>query len=305
MGDVRISIIGGKGSGVNTLLGRILFETKSVKDEVRVAVEESIKEKGGTALDPAVLAAMEFVKDLSGKQRVAEPVKFQTFRRAYTLWRQRDEEEEMLNLEWGQANASLIVVDAHRGIVPDMINQLLNAMQPGISRIIVCVNKMDRVEYNQAIFLEMKELVLGLADELEIEEDLLTFVPTSARMGDLVMKPSNNMKWFDGPSLLEIFEELESEPHALRTCFEFKVDARVGYPVVKSPMHQGVVGRIQSGVVYIGDELRIEGKGVYTVLQIQQFFKQLDFATEGDHIVIILSGPHAVSNGDILAADCD
>src|SRR5246127_95944 len=245
---LRFSTAGSVDDGKSTLIGRLLYDTQSVyDDQVR-----SIEGKGTTGACSYDLALLTDGLRAEREQGITIDVAyryFSTAKRHFIIGDSPGHEQYTRNMATGASTASvaLILVDARKGVLPQTVRHAAIASLLGIKEIVVAVNKMDLVDFDEQVFIEIRaefERVQATFPDAHVY-----FVPVVATDGDNVAGRSARMGWFQGPSVLEYLEALPNEEN---------VDAPFRMPiqyVIRAEDYRGYGGQIASGVVTVGDTL--------------------------------------------------
>lgn len=277
--------------GKSTLLGRLLYDTGNVFDDQMGSLDVN-----GVIDYSRVLDGLESERE----QGITIDVAYRYFRtpnRRYILADCPGHEQYTRNMATGASNSdvAVLLVDVALGVRPQTFRHLCIAKYFGIKQIVLAINKMDRVDFEEDRFNENVALVAAFADQLG---DLqLTAIPVSGTKGDNVTMRSPNTPWFDGPTLLEALETATppSDAHdAMRMPVQYSLkddDTRLYY------------GTVASGAINVGDEIIIQPNA--TASQIKQLWiggKEALQAVQGASIAIALNDERDISRGDLIAA---
>lgn len=288
---LRVMTCGSVDDGKSTLLGRLLFETGNVFDDQLRSLE--------------VNGALDYSRVLDGleserEQGITIDVAYRYFRtanRRYILADCPGHEQYTRNMATGASNSdvAILLVDVALGVRPQTFRHLCIAKYFGIRQIILAINKMDRVDFEEDRFNENVALVAAFADQLG---DLqLTAIPVSGTQGDNITEKSCNTPWFDGPTLLEALETAvpPSDAHdAMRMPVQYSLkheDQRLYY------------GTLASGSIHVGDEIIIQPNATTSrVTQLWIGGTQASHAAQGTSVAIALQDERDISRGDMVAA---
>jgi sulfate adenylyltransferase subunit 1 len=197
------------------------------------------------------------------------------------------------------ANAAIILIDARKGLLEQTIRHSYIASLLRINQIIVCVNKMDLVDYSEEVFLQIKKEYESMAAKLNISD--VVYIPVSALKGDNVVTPSLNMNWYIGGTMLSVLESIDviKEEHLL--------DARFPVQFVIRPMstehhdYRGYAGRVAGGVFNKGDGVTVLPSGLQsTIKSIETMDGRLVHAFAPMSITLTLTDDIDVSRGDMI-----
>jgi len=296
---LRFSTAGSVDDGKSTLIGRLLHDSKNIFDDTLAAVRNSSKTYGaaGGQVDLALLT--DGLK-AEREQKITIDVAYRYFstpRRNFILADTPGHEQYTRNMATGAStsDAAILLVDASRGILTQTRRHAFILTLLGIRHIIVAVNKMDRVDYDQEVFETIREEFKGFAAKLGVSD--LHFIPVSALEGDNVVHRSRRMDWFHGESILEYLENLYVEGDRNLIDFRFPVQ----YVLRPDQEFRGFSGQIVSGVVRKGDEvLALPSMKSSRVRTISTFDGDLEEAFNGMSVTLTLEDEIDISRGDML-----
>lgn len=298
---VNLVIIGHVDHGKSTTVGRLLFDTGSVREETIRKLKDIAKEKKKETFEFA------FVMDSLKEERergVTIDVAFKNFdtpKYYYTIIDAPGHRDFIKNMIVGtsQADVAVLVVSAREGIQDQTKEHAFLAKILGINQMMVYINKMDAVEYKEERFNEVKDQVLKLLTGAGYKADGLKFVPGSSYKGDNVVKKSENMPWYNGPTLVELLDAIEPP--------ERPIDKPLRLPVQDVYSITGVgtvpVGRVEAGIMKPNQQVLIMPAGTKAeVKSIEMHHQQLPEAKAGDNIGFNLRGigRKDIAKGDVL-----
>ena len=195
------------------------------------------------------------------------------------------------------ADAAVILVDARKGVLPQTRRHAYIAHLLGVRHIVVAVNKMDLVGFDETVFERIRKDFLSFGSSLDIAD--LRFIPISALRGDLIVERGQSMGWYRGPTLLAALEEIDVADEADALPFRFPVQLVVRPGAGKD--FRGYAGRIESGILLPGTELVALPSGQRTVVRdIVSLDKSLPIAVAGDSVTVVLADDIDVSRGDMV-----
>jgi bifunctional enzyme CysN/CysC len=297
---LRFLTCGSVDDGKSSLIGRLLYETKSITDSELVTLEKDSKKFGTTdkQYDFALL-----VDGLSSEreQGITIDVAYRYFssnKRKFIVADTPGHEQYTRNMATGASNcqAAVIMVDASKGILPQTKRHSYIVSILGIKQVIVAINKMDLVNNGEEQYLKIRNEYLEFAKKLNFEN--INLIPISALTGCNVVESSRLMPWYKEKTLLDTLEKLTIEPE-LNTNFSMSVQ------MVSRPNHRfrGYSGRIDSGIVKVGDNVRISPSGQKsTVKEIVTMTQDLQSAESGQSITLTLTDEIDISRGDIITS---
>jgi elongation factor 1-alpha len=295
----NLAIIGHVDHGKSTLVGRLLFETGSVPEHVIEQYREEAEEKGKGGFEFA------YVMDNLAEERergvtidIAHQ-EFDTDEYFFTIVDCPGHRDFVKNMITGasQADNAVLVVAADDGVQPQTQEHVFLARTLGIGELIVAVNKMDLVDYEESRYKETVEEVKQLLQQVRFATEDASFIPTSAFEGDNVDEASDNMPWYDGPTILEALNNLpEPEP---------PTDAPLRLPIQDVYTISGIgtvpVGRIETGVLETGMDVSFQPSDVNgEVKTIEMHHQEVPQAGPGDNVGFNVRG---IGSDDIRRGD--
>ncbi|WP_137726255.1 adenylyl-sulfate kinase [Prescottella subtropica] len=255
---LRVATAGSVDDGKSTLIGRLLYDSKSIFEDQLEAVERSSRDRGAEHTDLALLTDGLRAEREQGITIDVAYRYFATPQRKFIIADTPGHEQYTRNMVTGASTAdlALILVDARKGILEQTRRHAFLSTLLGIPHLVLCVNKMDLVDWSQERFEEIKDEFAQFATKLDVRD--LTFVPVSALEGDNIVTRTENMPWYEGSSLLHHLEEVHigSDRNL--------IDARLPVQYVIRPHQQtdadlhdfrGYAGTVASGVFKPGDEV--------------------------------------------------
>ncbi|MGV0820596.1 bifunctional sulfate adenylyltransferase/adenylyl-sulfate kinase NodQ [Martelella sp. AMO21009] len=298
---LRFLTCGSVDDGKSTLIGRLLYDTKLIFEDQLASLERDSARHGTTGedIDFALLVdGLESEREQGITIDVAYRF-FATAKRKFIVADTPGHEEYTRNMATGASTADLaiVLVDSRQGILPQTRRHSFIASLLGIRHIVVAINKIDLMDYSQEVYDRI------VADYLEFAKDLgfetIVPIPISARYGDNVTLPSENMPWYDGPALLD---HLETVPVASALA---EKPFRMPVQLVTRPNlnFRGFAGQIASGRIAVGDRVMVAKSGKTSAIrQIVTMDGDLDSAEAGQAVTLALQDEIEVSRGNILVA---
>lgn len=308
MDILRIATAGSVDDGKSTLIGRLLYETNSITKDKIEALESASKRKGLNFLDLSLLTDGLIAEREQGITIDVAHIYFSTPSRKYIIADTPGHIEYTRNMVTGASNAkvSLILVDARQGIVEQTARHLSIASLLRIPKVIICVNKMDLVQYQESKFNEIQSKLSELVKKTTFQGQTVSYLPISSLFGQNITKKAADMPWFTGNTLLEELETFEFAETLAHAPARFPVQFVVRPMTEAYHDYRGYAGKISSGTFKIGDEIRVLPTGqTSTIATIEKFENSLDQATAGDSIVMTLSNDIDISRGNsiVLASE--
>ncbi len=284
--------------GKSTLIGRLLYDSKSLLEDRLGSLEKESKKYGTTGgeLDLALL-----VDGLQSEREQGITIDishqfFNTQKRKYIIIDTPGHEQYTRNMATGASNAdaAVILIDARKGVLTQTKRHAFIVNLLGVKKLIVAINKMDLVEYSKEVFENIKEQFnkeivskLGLKD--------LTFIPISALKGDNIVEKGANLGWYSGSPLLDLLDELEVGSDDFN-----KFRMQVQYVNRPNLDFRGFTGTVAGGEIKVGDEIEILPSGKKT--HVKEIFGQLDNkkAVVNEAITITTTEEIDISRGDTI-----
>jgi bifunctional enzyme CysN/CysC len=298
---LRLLTCGSVDDGKSTLIGRLLYDTQLILDDQLAALERDSARYGaaGENIDFALLVdGLEAEREQSITIDVAWRF-FTTARRRFIVADTPGHEQYTRNMATGASNAELavVLVDARHGVLSQTRRHSFIAALMGIRHVVLAVNKIDLVGFDQARFEAIRDDYLSAVAGLGFRS--IVAIPVSARFGDNVCGPSANMPWFTGSALLDYLETVDVAEDAGEKPFRMPVQW-VNRPDLD---FRGYAGTVAAGQVRVGDAVTVAPSGVgSTVARIVTMDGDLDEACRGEPVTLVLADQIDVSRGDVLAA---
>jgi len=298
---LRLATAGSVDDGKSTLIGRMLYDTKSVLADQLSAVEAATAARGGGQVDLALLTDGLRAEREQGITIDVAYRYFSTATRAFVLADTPGHVQYTRNMVTGASTAELaiVLVDARKGVLEQTRRHATITALLGVPHVVLAVNKMDLVGFDQttfeAIAADFSEYAagLGLTD--------VVAVPLSALDGDNVVDPSTRTPWYSGPTLLEHLEAVPVLRDPRTEDFRFPVQVVIRPRNAEHPDYRGYAGRIASGVVRVGDEVTVLPSGKSsTVVGIDTFDGPLEEAHAPLSVTLRLADDVDISRGDLI-----
>ncbi|MCB4798321.1 sulfate adenylyltransferase subunit CysN [Neotamlana laminarinivorans] len=298
---LRFTTAGSVDDGKSTLIGRLLYDSKSIFEDQIESIEKTSKQKGHEGVDLALFT--DGLRD-EREQGITIDVAYRYFttpKRKFIIADTPGHIQYTRNMVTGAstANAALILVDARHGVIEQTRRHAFIASLLQIPHIIVCVNKMDLVDFSEEAYNKVLGQFEEFSSKLLVKD--VRFIPMSALLGDNVVNRSENMSWYQGAPLLHTLETMHISSDVN------KVDARFPVQTVLRPQREGFIdyrgyaGRISSGVLRKGDEVTIMPSGFTSKIKtIDSFDKELDEAFAPMSVSITLEDDIDISRGDMI-----
>ncbi len=301
---LRLVTVGSVDDGKSTLIGRLLIDTKGAFEDQLMAVR---KQKGATTVSSAADIDLAMLTDgLSAEREQGITIDvayryFATPKRKFIMADCPGHEQYTRNMVTGSstANAAIILIDARHGVLAQTKRHTHILGLLGIPHLIVAVNKMDLVDYDQATFENIREEMSEYCAKQGIKDLICT--PMSALTGDMVTIRGENMDWYEGDTLLETLESLSVLDDLDEKPFRMPVQLVNRPQTADLPDYRGFMGTIASGTVKVGDGITVVPSGLSsTVKEIVTFDGNLEEAFAPQSITLTLNDNIDISRGDML-----
>ena len=304
---LRFMTCGSVDDGKSTLIGRLLFDTKTILADTLTQISNTSKKRGMAAVDLSLLTdGLQAEREQGITIDVAYRY-FSTGTRKYIIADAPGHEQYTRNMVTAAstANLAIILIDARRGVLTQTRRHSYLAHLVGIQHIVVAVNKLDLMNYDEAVYDKICADYLVFAKEIGLAQARdIKFIPMSALNGDMLVDRLENMPWYTGETLLEMLEAAPAADEEQNAEFRFPVQF-VCRPHASSDadLHdfRGFMGRIESGNIAVGDAVTVLPNG-YTskVKAIQIGDKQLQSAQTEQSVTILLTDEIDTSRGDMI-----
>ncbi|MBU1642564.1 sulfate adenylyltransferase subunit CysN [bacterium] len=259
---LRFLTCGSVDDGKSTLIGRMLYDAKMIFDD-QLAAAESESKKYGTTGEKIDMALLVDGLQSEREQGITIDVAYRFFateNRKFIIADTPGHEQYTRNMVTGASTAdvAIILIDARKGILTQTRRHSFIVSLLGIEHVIVAINKMDLVDFSEAVYNEISQAYGKLADELGIKNTY--YIPVSALDGDNVVDASRNMPWYEGKTLLSLLDSMDVTKEATAESFRFPVQY-VNRPNLD---FRGFCGTIAAGSVKVGDEITVLPSGKTT-----------------------------------------
>jgi len=298
---LRFTTAGSVDDGKSTLIGRLLYDSKAIFSDQLEALELASKRRGEETVNLALLTDGLKAEREQGITIDVAYRYFATPKRKFIIADTPGHIQYTRNMVTGAstANVALILVDARNGVVEQTIRHAFIASLLNIPHIIVCVNKMDMVNYNQEVFDKIRVSFESIKTKLDIHD--ARFVPISALHGDNVVKPSENMPWYEGSTLMYLLENIQIANDVNLTDGRFPVQYIIRPYSDEYHDYRGYAGRIGGGVFRKGDQVTVLPSGLTSKIKtIDTFSGELKEAFAPQSVTLTLEDDIDISRGDMI-----
>ena len=305
---LRLATAGSVDDGKSTLIGRLLFDTKSITADRLSAIEETSKRKDLDYIDLSLLTHGLVAEREQGITIDVAHIYFATQYRKYIIADAPGHIEYTRNMVTGASNAdvSLILIDSRNGLVEQTKRHLYIAHLLQVPRVVVCINKMDLVNYDKNQFESIVKDVKALVEGANLSGLNLDFLPISSLYGENIVSESEAMPWFKGGSLVQILERIEVKTHQTELRSRFPIQSVIRPKTHEHHDYRGYAGRVVSGSFKVGDTISIlPTSEKSTIVSMHKYKDEIVEALAGDSINILLKDNLDASRGDMIVREHD
>jgi sulfate adenylyltransferase subunit 1 len=301
---LRFTTAGSVDDGKSTLIGRLLYDSKSIFEDQLEAVEAASQRSGNEEMNLAL-----FTDGLRSEREQGITIDvayryFATPKRKFIIADTPGHIQYTRNMVTGASTADLaiILIDARNGVMEQTLRHSYIASLLAIPSIVVCINKMDLVNFSEKVFEDIKLQYKDITDKLQLNS--VRFIPVSAKLGDNVVDCSANMPWYTGPSLMNVLETAATDHKSGTADMRFPVQYVIRPGSDRFHDFRGYAGRLSGGILKKGDPITVLPSGQRsTVEAIHQCKEEPDTAFTPDSVVIRLTDDIDVSRGDIIVGE--
>lgn len=298
---LRFTTAGSVDDGKSTLIGRLLYDSKSIFEDQIEAIEATSKKKGLESVDLAMFT--DGLRD-EREQGITIDVAYRYFttpKRKFIIADTPGHIQYTRNMVTGAstANAAIILIDARHGVIEQTKRHAFIASLLQIPHLIVCINKMDLVDFSETVYNDIMAQFEQFSSKLLVKD--IRFIPISALLGDNVVNRSEHMDWYQGAPLLHNLETLHISSDIN------KIDARFPVQTVIRPQREGYIdyrgyaGRIASGIYRVGDEVAVLPSGfTSTIKSINVGDQEVEEAFAPMSVAMTLEDDIDISRGDMI-----
>jgi len=299
---LRFTTAGSVDDGKSTLIGRLLYDSKQIFDDQMEAIEESSRKKGDEYTNLALLT-----DGLSAEREQGITIDvayryFSTPNRKFIIADTPGHVQYTRNMVTGAstANLAVILVDARNGVIEQTCRHSFIASLLQIKHIVLCVNKMDLVDYSEEQFDKIKEQFRTFSSKLDVPD--IHYIPISALYGDNVVDKSDKMPWYDGSTLLYTLENVQVDSDYNHVDSRFPVQWVTRPQSTEYPDFRGYAGKVAGGVFKPGDEIIALPSGfTSTIDTVETFKKEEEEVYSPMSVTMTLNDDIDISRGDMIA----
>ena len=305
---LKIATAGSVDDGKSTLIGRILYDTKSLTTDKLEAIEKTSKQRGYDYLDFSLATDGLVAEREQGITIDVAHIYFSTKNKSYIIADTPGHVEYTRNMVTGASTsqASIILIDARKGVIEQtnrhfFINNLLR-----IKDVVVAINKMDLVDYSEEVYNKIKTDFEELMSKRDYQDQKITFIPVSALKGDNVVNKSDKMPWYTGEALLEHLEQLNKADIFNVGTPRFPVQYVIRPKTEEFHDYRGYAGKVYGGNLSVGDEVVVlPSQTKSKIKEIYFYDEKYETASRRSSVTITLEDDINVSRGDMIVKEGD
>lgn len=298
---INLVFVGHVDHGKSTIVGQLLYKTGTLTDQDLDKLKEEAEEMGKKTFEFAYVLDSMREERTRGVTIDLSHMKFESDNHVFTIIDAPGHRDFVKNMITGasQADAGVLVDDVKEGIQPQTKEHAYLSKVLGIDQLVVALNKMDLVDYDESKFKKVKKELLDFLKGVGYKEDQLTFIPTSGLEGENIIESSDEMDWWEGPPVLEALDDFEAP--------EKPVDLPLRLPLQDVYTITGIgtvpVGRVETGKMEIGDTVTFQPSNVSgEVKSIEMHHEEMEEATPGDNVGFNVRGveKEQIRRGDVV-----
>jgi sulfate adenylyltransferase subunit 1 len=298
---LRFITAGSVDDGKSTLIGRLLYDSKSIMIDQLVAIEQQSKNKQGGEIDLALLTDGLRAEREQGITIDVAYKYFSTPKRKFIIADAPGHIQYTRNMVTGASTADLIIIliDARNGVVEQTRRHSIIASLLNIPHVIVAINKMDLVEFSQDVFNNIVIDYAKVAKSLNLKD--VIYIPIGALNGENIVDKSASLAWYEGDTLLQQLEDIQVQNDINLTHGRFPVQYVIRPQTTELHDYRGYAGKIISGIYRKGDKVTVQPSGIETTIKsIEKAGKEIDEAFAPQSIVLHLEDDVDISRGDVI-----
>lgn len=300
---LKFSTAGSVDDGKSTLIGRLLYDTGSLTEDQLEAIEAASKRKGFDYLDLSLLTDGLSAEREQGITIDVAHIYFATAKRKFIIADTPGHVEYTRNMVTGASNSrlSIILIDARKGVIEQTQRHFFIANLLQIPEIVVAVNKMDLVDYQEDKFNAIKTAFLQFTQGFPNFKQHITFIPISSLKGDNVVNESENMPWYEGRSLLHYLENVDANSNVNYEDARFPVQYVIRPHSEEFHDYRGYAGRVISGEFAVGEEVTVLPSQQKSIIkQVVTFDGDLETAETNSSVTLLLEDEVDITRGNML-----
>ncbi len=305
---LKIATAGSVDDGKSTLIGRLLYDTKSLTSDKLEAIEKKSQQLGYDYLDFSLATDGLVAEREQGITIDVAHIYFSTSTKSYIIADTPGHVEYTRNMVTGASTSqvAIVLIDARKGVIEQtnrhfFINNLLR-----IKNVIVAINKMDLVDFDEGRYNAIKSDFENLMSKREYQDQKITFIPVSALKGDNVVHSSKNTPWYDGQTLLEHLESLNTQDIYNVGTPRFPVQYVLRPKTVDFHDFRGYAGKVYGGELSVGDSVVVlPSQRASKIKNIHFYDEEVETASRRSSVVITLEDDVNISRGDMIVKEND
>jgi sulfate adenylyltransferase subunit 1 len=301
---LRFTTAGSVDDGKSTLIGRLLYDSKQIFEDQLEAIEQRSQQRGFEHVDLSLLTDGLKAEREQGITIDVAYRYFATPKRKFIIADTPGHIQYTRNMVTGAstANVALILVDARKGVLEQTIRHSFIASLLQIPHLIICINKMDLVEYSEEAFNKVVDEFRHVSSKLDIKD--VHFLPISALKGDNVVDKSQNMPWYQGATLMYLLENIHISSDENHIDCRFPVQYVIRPQQTEYHDYRGYAGRIVSGIYKPGDKVKILPSGESaTIKTVELFGENIEEAYAPMSVTMTLDRDVDISRGDMIVRE--
>lgn len=306
MDIIKVVTAGSVDDGKSTLIGRLLYETKSLKDDQIAHIENKSKSKGYDYLDFSLATDGLLTEREQGITIDVSNIFFSTDVRRFIVADSPGHVEYTRNMITGAstASAAIVLLDARKGVIEQTKRHFYITQLLGIEHIVFAVNKMDLVNYDKARFNSIvNDLEVLLASQANKELHSY-FIPLSALKGDNVIESSEAISWYEGPTFLSLLESIPVTEEVKQEEKSFQVQYVIRPKTEEFHDYRGFAGKVKSGSFSVGDSIKVHPSNrISKIKSLEKYGCEVDTLVEHENGTILLDDEVDVSRGSSIVAE--
>lgn len=298
---LRITTAGSVDDGKSTLIGRLLYETQSLKIDQVETIEAKSKSLGYDYIDFSLATDGLLTEREQGITIDVSHLYFSTPKRRFIIADAPGHVEYTRNMVTGASNVNvaIILLDARKGVMEQTKRHLYITQLMGIKHLIFTINKMDLIDYDEQQFNSIVTEIKKLVDQYDWNPEL-DFIPVSALKGDNVIRKSNQMSWYNGTDLLNLIKSLTITEDVSGDGV-LQVQYVIRPKTEKFHDYRGFAGKVKSGVFQKGDQIEVFPSGQKTTVKsIEKYGQNKDEVVEGENATLLLEDEIDASRGNAI-----
>ncbi len=301
MDILKFITAGSVDDGKSTLIGRLLYDSESILADQLEALHRSNRKNDDGSIDLAILTDGLKAEREQGITIDVAYKYFQTDKRKFIIADTPGHIQYTRNMVTGASNANLaiILIDARKGVIEQTIRHSFLVALLGLPQVVVCINKMDMVDYSEDVYNKIVVDYKVLAEKVGLLN--VNYIPVSALKGDNIVYPSANISWYKGESLLHFLETVDIVVDDSKAHARFPVQWVVRPQTEDLHDYRGYAGRVSSGYFKVNDSVTVLPSGFHsTIEKIEVLDEELTEAVAGMSVTIHLKDEIDISRGDVL-----